>query len=97
MYTSSVLNCYHSRYPWPRSQREIRQLNVISALRPVFFAAGSEDTVEIELKIEGMMCGGCTGRVEEALKVRAKTYITRSIYCPGSSGSQCLQYSVYRP
>ncbi|GBF89436.1 hypothetical protein Rsub_02008 [Raphidocelis subcapitata] len=35
-------------------------------------ATGSDDegsgTVELDIKVEGMMCGGCTARVEEALK-----------------------------
>jgi hypothetical protein len=26
-------------------------------------------TVEVEMKVEGMMCDGCSGRIEEALKV----------------------------
>lgn len=29
------------------------------------------DTVELAITVEGMMCGGCTSRVEEALKVRS--------------------------
>ncbi|GAX83236.1 hypothetical protein CEUSTIGMA_g10662.t1 [Chlamydomonas eustigma] len=52
--------------PFLRPQRSSTALML--SLRPVIFAAGLDDTVEIELKIEGMMCGGCTGRVEEALK-----------------------------
>lgn len=31
-------------------------------------SADEEDTVELDIKVEGMMCGGCTSRVEEALK-----------------------------
>lgn len=27
------------------------------------------DVMELELKVEGMTCGGCTSRVAEALKV----------------------------
>lgn len=27
-----------------------------------------EETVELEIKVDGMMCGGCSTRVEEALK-----------------------------
>ena len=30
---------------------------------------GDASTVELEIKVGGMMCGGCTSRVEEALKV----------------------------
>ena len=37
--------------------------------RGIVFAASSEGMVEIKLKIEGMMCGGCSGRVEEVLQV----------------------------
>lgn len=32
--------------------------------------AGDHDTMELELKVEGMVCGGCSSRVEDALKVR---------------------------
>eukprot|EP00195_Chlamydomonas_chlamydogama_P004863 CAMPEP_0202901366 /NCGR_PEP_ID=MMETSP1392-20130828/14213_1 /ASSEMBLY_ACC=CAM_ASM_000868 /TAXON_ID=225041 /ORGANISM="Chlamydomonas chlamydogama, Strain SAG 11-48b" /LENGTH=154 /DNA_ID=CAMNT_0049587917 /DNA_START=82 /DNA_END=546 /DNA_ORIENTATION=+ len=36
--------------------------------RAVVFALAEDDIIEMEIKVEGMVCGGCSSRVEEALK-----------------------------
>ncbi len=46
--------------------------------RIVFAAAAG--VVEVKLKIEGMMCGGCSGRVEETIQVCG-----RSLFCGRSA------------
>lgn len=35
--------------------------------------AFAESTIELEVKVEGMKCGGCSSRVEAALKVGVHT------------------------
>lgn len=34
------------------------------------FGAAADDFVTVELKVEGMMCGGCSSRIEDVIKVR---------------------------
>jgi len=34
-------------------------------------AHAGDTSVELEIRVEGMVCGGCSSRVAEALKVRS--------------------------
>lgn len=36
--------------------------------RAVVFSISEDECIEVELKIEGMVCGGCSGRVEEVIQ-----------------------------
>lgn len=48
------------------------------------------ETVELEIKVEGMKCGGCSSRVEKALKVRAAGGRTRhENHIQNFSGRDC--------
>jgi hypothetical protein len=52
------------------SKRRNSSADIGTACQVLSICTGEEEeTVELEIKVEGMVCGGCSSRVEEALKV----------------------------
>jgi hypothetical protein len=60
-------------------------------------SAAGDDLVELEIKVGGMMCGGCTSRVEEALQKApnvAKVQVCGASVNRHTISCQCLQALV---